>query len=333
MNLHIDHREKNVIDTIKSEFNKPFTYANSDVSLNFTTLDIGDYMISTDITATDVTVDPTKSGVAVVCIIERKTLVDYGQSLVDGRSTNIEKLLALRETTNCMIQYVVEGEINPGLTETFGGVSYSAILANMTDISIVHGIHIIRTKNKIKTAEHLKLMCERFCSVYPKIQNKFTGSSSINEIVKQSKPTQAELDKFQLLMIWENLLSKSNKINPKPLSTAKSSILANRWTLQDWIQGNIDEDEVAAIKINNRRLESRQIEKLGSKLRLDDQKKLLACIKGITPTTADIIIDQSPLCEFLINKEAKNIIINSDKGTKLGNARVGKIITFCNMKV
>lgn len=327
MNLYVDYRERTVIDTINGEFAKPSYFGTADITVVSKMLEIGDYMITIDI----------EEGVEkVLCIIERKTLRDYADSLKDGRSTNLEKLLALRQETQCKIQYIVEGSHNPAMTEQFSGINYSSILANMTDISIVHDIHIIRTKDKQKTAEHLKFLCERYSHVYPTIQDHFKGSGEINTIVKKCQPSKDELKKEQLLFIWHNLTSKTDKIN-KPTSTARAAVLAQKWTLKDWLEGNIEEKDLVEVKVNGKKIWS-HIEKLSKPLPKLGQIRLLACIKGITETSAKTLIEQKSLLDIINDTSSKDLVISetggrTGKGNKLGKAKLNNICELCLMKV
>lgn len=323
MNLHVDDREKAIIDTIRDEISKPSIYGKVDVEIIYKRLDIGDYMI---------TIDIGENQTGVLCIIERKTLADYGASLVDGRSANIEKLLALRNETNCRIQYIVEGAHNPAMSDKFGGIEYGSILANMTDISIVHGIDIIRTKDKRRTAEYLKIACERWYAVYPTIRANIKGAGEINQIVDRCKPSKEEKNLQQLLIIWHNLLSKTDKINMNPISTARALVLAQKWTLKMWIDGAIPRDEIEKISINGRKLQQYQINRLSGPIPIKGQIRLLTCIKGITAVTAEAIISQKQLNTLICYPESANIIINSDKNTRLGKAKYELITNLCLMK-
>src|SRR5271163_4715793 len=49
----------------------------------------------------------------IMIIIERKTWADLASSLRDGRSANINKLIALREATGCQVCYLIEGDAFP----------------------------------------------------------------------------------------------------------------------------------------------------------------------------------------------------------------------------
>lgn len=321
MIITIDHRESKVIDTIKAEFDKPLLFGEADIDVCVDTLKIGDYMIS-------IPVDANSSNI--LAIIERKTLSDYGASLKDSRAENINNLLALRQETNCKIYYIVEGAINPGMDELFGGIAYSAMYANMTDIGIVHDIQVIRTKDKLGTAKSLKMLCERYYKLYPQIIDKFTGSGDINQIVERSLPTIEEKRMLNLLIIWSNLLSNAKKITKR--TSVKASILAKRWTLMDWLEGKILEEDLLKVKIDGKLLPHDCIYKLTRPLDTAGQVKLVTCIKGISAETATELIRIKPLIEVIKSPDSYLIIVNPIKNVKLGKANHEKIVQFCSMR-
>lgn len=321
MIITIDHRESKVIDTIKAEFDKPLLFGEADIDVCVDTLKIGDYMIS-------IPTSPDSSNI--LAIIERKTLSDYGASFKDSRVNNINNLLALRQETNCKIYYIVEGAMNPGIDELFGGVAYSAMYANMTDIGIIHDIQVIRTKDKLGTAKSLKMLCERYYKLYPQIRDKFTGSGDINQIVEKALPTAEEKKKMNLLIIWSNLISKAKKISKQP--SVKASILASRWTLMDWIEGKILEKDLLDVRIDGKILPKDIIYKLSRPLDTPGQIKLVTCIKGISAETAVGLIGVKPLIEVIKSPDPHLIVVNPVKNTKLRKADYEKIVEYCSMR-
>lgn len=318
MNLYVDHREK-FFDIIQDEFNQLPIYDVEPANVIRKTLEIGDFIITKSNSETDE---------KILAIFERKTLDDYGQSIVDGRIANIDGLLKLRETTNCQVYIIVEGTQNPALNSLFGGLEYYKILANFTDLEILQNIHILRTASKLGTAKQLKIMCERYTKLYPKLESRILGSGEVCLDVEKSKPTKDQLMQNEVLYIWANLLSKSEKINTKTISTVKASVIAKRWTLKDWVNGQISEDEIAKIKVNNRRLDGWQIEYLSNPLDKNGQIKLLSIIKGITPECANAIIGQASLKDFLAESNCCNSVFDN-KNKKIGKAKYNKILALC----
>ena len=49
----------------------------------------------------------------IMMIIERKTWEDLAASMRDGRKTNVQKLISVREKTGCQIAYLIEGNATP----------------------------------------------------------------------------------------------------------------------------------------------------------------------------------------------------------------------------
>lgn len=324
MNIYIDHRELKVIDTIKNEFEKPLTFGEASIDVIVKTLDIGDYMI---------TVDTSETTEQVLAIIERKTLKDYGSSLKDGRCQNIDKLIKLRDETGCKIYYIIEGSSSPNFDTEYCGIAYSSILANITDIGIVHNITAIHTKNGAETGQRLKFLCERYHKLYPTIKDGLRGAGEINQIVEKCKPTAEEELKTQVLVMWHNLMSDTDKVNTKPPSTTRALALASRWTIREFLERRVPIEEVEAIRINGNRLPNKVVNKFSGQVTLRDQKKILVSVKGITDGTADILLARGSILATLGDITSRDIVINPGKGTKLGNAKFEKLRKLFMLKV
>lgn len=137
LKLICDNRERAVTSLINMEDNETIATAQ---------LTTGDY-------ATVYYDDETPEGV-ILEIFERKTLSDYAASFRDGRHENKNKLLALRNLTDCLIYYIVEGPAaEPG--DKFCGIKYSGIEASIFNMNTNHGIFVIRTADAEDTARVL----------------------------------------------------------------------------------------------------------------------------------------------------------------------------------
>jgi len=142
--LLCDHRERIVL-----RHTKEFEGANYE-SQQLTT---GDYAVT----------DP-KGGL--MAIIERKSLSDYGASLKDSRHLNKEKLVAIREKTNCAIIYIIEGKMNPGVNELFSGIPYKYIESSIFHLIMRERVCIIRTSDTLDTAKTLVRFLKSCDSLY-----------------------------------------------------------------------------------------------------------------------------------------------------------------------
>src|SRR5271169_7118873 len=103
--------------------------------------------------------------------LERKTLGDLADSFSDGRDANLEKMLALRKETGCLLAYMIEGPAFPAMTRKFHRKPYSCLWGFMMKLMLRHGILIIQTENQAHTAQRLfELACslrdEKKCPVF-----------------------------------------------------------------------------------------------------------------------------------------------------------------------
>lgn len=303
--LRVDNRERAIHEHINTIFcEKPMFCVNLSMP-QYEQLDIADFIIS----STDI------SGTKILAIIERKTLEDYAASLKDGRIMNTEKLLKLREESGCQVYYLIEGNINTGYDTAVCGIEYYKILANIRDAQILHNINIINTSNKLHTARELKFLLERYTSLHERLTPKVCGS--FDEIVSRCKPTKEQLLKNELIIIWTNLLSKSDKIKTQMTPSTKAVKLASMFTLRQWLLGEIKESDVAAIKVNNRRLDGHQIEALSKPMTRELQLKALTCMKGIAKDFAEALLAEVALIDVIRKNSTANIVV-------LGNRKVGK---------
>lgn len=313
--LKVDNRERAIHDHIRTVFcEKPMFCVNINQP-EFVQLDTADFVImshNSDMTETKI-----------LAIIERKTLEDYAASLKDGRIMNTEKLLKMREETGCQVYYLIEGNINTGYDSVIAGIEYYKILANIRDAQINHNINILNTSNKLHTARELKFLLERYTTLYENIQSNFKLNGSFDQVAEKCKPTEKQILKNELIIIWTNLLSKSDKIKTQVTPSNKAVMLSSMFTLKSWLLGQIKEEDVAAIKINGRRLDGFQIEMLSKPMTPELQLKALVCIKGISKKFAEGILENTTIQNIISDKNTASIVI-VDK-YKLGKAKREKI--------
>lgn len=105
----------------------------------------------------------------IVATIERKTLDDYGASIIDGRSANRLKMLDLQsETQTTQVYYVVEGDLMPSPDTEYGHVKYSSIEASIIHLTTEYGIYVWRTKGARQTADWLIKLARSFAARPPR---------------------------------------------------------------------------------------------------------------------------------------------------------------------
>lgn len=124
------------------------------------------------ITTGDYTIlDP--AGKILVCI-ERKSLTDYGASIVDGRMENKKKLIALREQWGCALMFLVEGSPAASAQEKFGGVPFASIRSSMFHLMVRDNIQIICTADTLDTARTLAALVKSMDTLCAKTKREQT---------------------------------------------------------------------------------------------------------------------------------------------------------------
>jgi ERCC4-type nuclease len=92
---------------------------------------------------------------ALLAIIERKSLDDYGASIKDSRHANKEKLAAISAKTGCRIIYIIEGPLSPKMHDQFSRIPYKHIESSIHHLIIRDNICVLRTKDTLDTAQTL----------------------------------------------------------------------------------------------------------------------------------------------------------------------------------
>ena len=131
--LIADNRERHVFDDIESVLAGAWERKQ---------LTCGDYLVM--------------CGDRIVACIERKTLDDFGASVIDDRHENKAKLIELRRRTGCQLYYLVEGPAFPSKETIYGGIPFSTIQAIMMRLMMRDGIFILQSRDKHYTAEYLR---------------------------------------------------------------------------------------------------------------------------------------------------------------------------------
>lgn len=128
LRLYCDHREQKIVPFITCP-------------IKVIQLTIGDYMIG--------------SRNQILAVFERKTLADYGASIKDGRTANLDKLLQYRRDKGCDVYYIIEGPAFPAATTKYAGIPYANIASSIRNLQVRHGVFVIRTANEGHTANEL----------------------------------------------------------------------------------------------------------------------------------------------------------------------------------
>ena len=152
--LTIDDRERAVL---------PFI-ANKNIPYIIQRITTGDYAISRD----DI----------ILAIFERKTLIDFAQSFVDGRYLNYNKMKEIQDLyPGCQLFYIIEDQHSFPADETkFSRIPYKYIAAGINRLEIVEGIQTIKTKDADHTASALANKLLGYEEYWPVIEHRYPKS-------------------------------------------------------------------------------------------------------------------------------------------------------------
>lgn len=127
-------------------------------------------------------------------VFERKTLKDYAASIKDGRLANQrEKMLEIRERTNCNVIIILEGHLNPSPETQYGGIKFKSIESSCLHLMVRDKFHIHRTRNVAETIGFLS----RFCVSCRNLHQQ-RGSANSHLLKERKPPTVVD----RVLAMW-----------------------------------------------------------------------------------------------------------------------------------
>jgi ERCC4-type nuclease len=101
----------------------------------------------------------------IVAIVERKTWNDLAASIKDGRKENINKLLSLRESTNCKIIYLIEGKARYKEDTKFARISFKNLEAHLDHLIFRDNIAIIYSDSVSDSASRLVTLAKNYSTL------------------------------------------------------------------------------------------------------------------------------------------------------------------------
>lgn len=121
-------------------------------------------------------------------VFERKTLKDYAASIKDGRLANQrEKMLEIRERTNCNVIIILEGPLNPSPETQYGGIKFKNIESSCLHLMVRDKFHIHRTRNVQETIGFLSRFCVSCLNLHQQ-----RGSPNSHLLKERKPPTVVE---------------------------------------------------------------------------------------------------------------------------------------------
>ena len=337
-----------IVDTRERFLHKLIQDTFSANGIHFETMQIntGDYLICEQV----------GSGMEILACIERKTLKDYAASFKDGRYNNTNKMIDLREKTNCQLYYFVEGQVFLAPTTRIAGIPYKNIVNSTIHMMIRDNIHTVRTKDEQGTVDTLV----DFIRSYEKIDIRATSKSEhtdtvvdtgsnedtvedtaigSNEVILSSQhqvDTQhpsvefitQKIDKSDITIItemWESLAGIS-------VSTARN--IAETCSFEEFFNTDID---IKSIKTQGgKSIIKSGITSLNSLKKYDIKKSIniLSAIPGISKTVAAQLIDKYNLSELITTPQLSEFKIQQkSREVRFGESKSNLIKKYLTYKI
>jgi ERCC4-type nuclease len=307
-----------------------------DINYEIKQITVGDYIV----------LDPNNN---IMAVIERKSLDDFGASIIDGRTQNKDKLIELREKTNCRIIYIIEGPEYPKLHQIFGRVKYKAIQSSIFHLMINDGVSVINTKSTLHTAITLHSFIKSMETLI--IKNKKVCEIPDNTHVDNTHVDNTHVDNTHVIGSSQNIENAINEKNSVDLISKKfvksdNEILREMWskfsnitiqssdeyskyfTLADIIYKRKPLDD---FKLSSGKLIRPKIKNILSKsIDIPVQIKILSSVPLVSKNTATAIINLHTLEDLLKMENISEIYINN---RKLGKAKEINIKKYFNINL
>jgi ERCC4-type nuclease len=339
-----------IVDTRERFLHKLIQDTFSENGVHFETMQIntGDYLICEQV----------GSGMEILACIERKTLKDYAASFKDGRYTNTNKMIDLREKTNCQLYYFVEGQVFLAPTTRIAGIPYKNIVNSTIHMMIRDNIHTVRTKDEQGTVD----MLLEFIRSYEKIDIRAIHTADnidiratvaiqpdggsevpIVDIPSEQQPIICntvvhvpierdiitnKIDKSDVTIItemWESLAGIS-------LSTARN--IAETCSFDEFFNQDID---IKLIKTQGgKSIIKSGITSLNSLKKYDIKKSInvLSAIPGISKTVAAQLIDKYNLSELITTPQLSEFKIQQkSREVRFGDSKSNLIKKYLTYKI
>jgi hypothetical protein len=306
-------------------------------------------------------------GGAVVAIIERKSLEDYAASLKDGRCSNINKLIKLRETTNCRIIYIIEGREFPAPESCWGNIPYKHIESSIFHLVMRDNVCILRSKDSLDTAKLLyRLMasmrtlearaqvCTQGCA-RPLVENYLYVPPTLRNDIKIGAFSSSPPDPMMTGPSYDPAVSGCSMAQAQPpdqkhLLTAKveihdSDIVRKMWacfpgigaetastfmakyTIADAVLGLVNTDDMKTAC--GRRLSTKIANSL-SNIQPYVEVKIITCTPGISRKTA-VTLSTVPL-KTLLSYGVAGIAMKNIGKKPLGKAKAERLVKYLTKK-
>uniref|UniRef100_A0A6G7KU70 ERCC4 domain-containing protein EP364R n=1 Tax=African swine fever virus TaxID=10497 RepID=A0A6G7KU70_ASF len=221
-----DHREHHVFPFLTTDFHHMHQnpIQKNQALLQIKQLFTGDYLIC-------------KSPSTILACIVRKTYKDFAASLQDGRYTNRQKMLSLREQTNCQLYFFVQGPAFPIPQKKIIHVAYASIITAMSHLMVTDHMFVIQTKNVAHSSQKL-------------VQLFYAFSMEMVCVVPTSlTPTDAEL----CIKLWSSLSGISGVLR---------TILANTCSVPHLVTGKLPSQNIVQLQTPSNRPFPKKVQRM-----------------------------------------------------------------------
>lgn len=308
---------------------------------------------------------------AILAVIERKSLQDFAASLKDGRHSNKDKLVALRNRTNCRIIFIIEGPLDPGPNDYFGNIAYRNIESAIFHLMVRDGVTVLKTKDDLDTAKTLmrfmasmdtltvntdEIELEKLTPLFQHSQKTQQSIQSgeedtddttddTNETTQETKQEtpQTSLKDTMALLTAVHTTSDNDLVRTlwscfPGIAVTTADDFMRQWSVADIVRGKISHETLAAHKSSTGRAISKKV--LGSITNVHQiiQIRLLANIPGISRATAMFILSQFKLSDILsweiggIGMLCVSRAADGKKAKRLGDKVAERILRLFNYK-
>ena len=251
-------------------------------------------------------------------IIERKTWADLAASIKDKRILHVENLKVLRKQSQCRLVLLMEGR-KP--RRDIAHVSVKALQSKLDHLLIRDEVLIIYTDNEETTSERIIQLIKNCTTLELELPESKTVVQEILGGGEISPEITILKEEKQALEIWCSF-PRVDLMTSKALKDAGHTVL-------ELASGKITATELSEMKYPSGRAIGKDNAKniiAGARLR-KTHLKILGSIKGISPESAELILDamDGDLCNFddLTRRSVSNI--KRANGKKLGMALANRL--------
>lgn len=273
----------------------------------------------------------------IIANFERKSWVDLSASIKDNRMDNVNKMLSLREQTNCKLLYIIEGKCRNSPTKKFARIPYKALLAKLDHLIMRDDIHIIYSKDPADTAVRLIEFCTNYLSLLQKM-----GAGVKNEIVEGEETQNEEPEKQKDMDILCTAIPTSDlqivykmwSSIPNITNTTATLFIDAGYHISDLFLGKISEQTIYTMKYPSGTIIGARAKKILKVLDDNSNYKhkcnIISSIPGVTVKTAAVILVTISFVELLQGKYTVDHIaeIKKTEKTKIGKSAAEKINKF-----